>query len=95
MPQPEFFDLNGRHEHLTRLGDLLVHIDPVVDGEASAVSTYGPSPTRAQIEYRIRDRYSFSRGLLPEDGLPDATTVWLFSQGAGEAQRGRRAVPSL
>jgi IS5 family transposase len=34
------------------------------------------------IEYQIRDRYSFSRflGLLPEDRVPDATTVWLFRE---------------
>jgi IS5 family transposase len=35
-----------------------------------------------RIEYQIRDRYSFSRflGLLPEDRVPDATTVWLFRE---------------
>ena len=34
------------------------------------------------IEYPIRDRYSFSRflGLLPEDRVPEATTVWLFRE---------------
>lgn len=35
-----------------------------------------------EIEYQIRDRYSFCRflGLLPEDKVPDAKTVWLFRE---------------
>ena len=35
-----------------------------------------------QIEYQIRDRYSFCRflGLSPSDTIPDAKTVWLFRE---------------
>ena len=35
-----------------------------------------------QIEYQIRDRYTFSRflGLTPEDRVPDSKTVWLFRE---------------
>ncbi len=35
-----------------------------------------------QIEYQIRDRYSFCRflGLSPEDAVPDAKTVWVFRE---------------
>ena len=35
-----------------------------------------------QIEYQIRDRYSFCRflGLTPEEAVPDAKTVWLFRE---------------
>jgi len=35
-----------------------------------------------QIEYQIRDRYSFCRflGLSPEGQVPDARTVWLFRE---------------
>lgn len=35
-----------------------------------------------QIEYQIRDRYSFCRflGLFPSDSVPDAKTVWLFRE---------------
>lgn len=35
-----------------------------------------------EIEYQIRDRYSFCRflGLMPEDKVPDAKTVWLFRE---------------
>jgi len=35
-----------------------------------------------ELEYQIRDRYSFCRflGLLPEDRVPDAKTVWLFRE---------------
>ncbi|MCD9457842.1 transposase, partial [Marinibactrum halimedae] len=35
-----------------------------------------------QIEYQIRDRYSFCRflGLTPSDKVPDAKTVWLFRE---------------
>ncbi len=35
-----------------------------------------------QTEYQIRDRYSFSRflGLDPEDGVPDAKTIWLYRE---------------
>ena len=35
-----------------------------------------------QIEYQIRDRYSFSRfvGLDPDGGVPDAKTVWLYRE---------------
>jgi IS5 family transposase len=111
MPQPGFFDLDGRYERLTRLGDPLVHIQQVVDWEAlrsrlerlrdkPRKSNAGRKPYDAvrmfkvlvlqhlynvsdeSIEYQIRDRYSFTRflGLLPEDPVPDATTVWLFRE---------------
>ncbi len=35
-----------------------------------------------QIEYQIRDRYSFCRflGLSPSDRVPDAKTIWLFRE---------------
>src|SRR5437879_188327 len=35
-----------------------------------------------QVEYQVRDRLSFSRflGLAIEDGIPDATTLWLFRE---------------
>jgi len=35
-----------------------------------------------QIEYQIRDRYSFCRflGLTPSDRIPDAKTIWLFRE---------------
>ena len=35
-----------------------------------------------ELEYQIRDRYSFCRflGLSPEDRIPDARTVWLFRE---------------
>lgn len=35
-----------------------------------------------QLEYQIRDRYSFSRflGLPPEDAVPDSKTLWLFRE---------------
>ena len=35
-----------------------------------------------EIEFQIRDRYSFCRflGLLPEDRVPDAKTIWLFRE---------------
>lgn len=35
-----------------------------------------------QVEYQIRDRYSFCRflGLTPEGKVPDARTVWLFRE---------------
>ena len=35
-----------------------------------------------QIEYQIRDRYSFCRflGLFPSDNVPDAKTIWLFRE---------------
>ena len=35
-----------------------------------------------QVEYQIRDRYSFSRflGLYPGSAVPDARTVWLFRE---------------
>ncbi len=35
-----------------------------------------------QVEYQIRDRYSFCRflGLTPSDRVPDAKTTWLFSE---------------
>lgn len=40
-----------------------------------------------QLEYLIRDRLSFMRflGLGLEDGVPDATTVWLFREGLAKA----------
>ncbi len=35
-----------------------------------------------EIEFQIRDRYSFSRfhALMPEDRVPDAKTIWLFRE---------------
>ena len=35
-----------------------------------------------EVEYQIRDRYSFCRflGLLPEELIPDAKTIWLFKE---------------
>lgn len=35
-----------------------------------------------ELEYQIRDRYSFCRflGRLPEDRIPDAKTIWLFRE---------------
>lgn len=35
-----------------------------------------------EIEFQIRDRYSFCRflGLMPEDRVPDAKTIWLFRE---------------
>lgn len=35
-----------------------------------------------QMEYQIRDRYSFCRflGLTPEGQVPDAKTIWLFRE---------------
>src|ERR1700720_3010460 len=35
-----------------------------------------------QVEYQVRDRLSFTRflGLAIEDGIPDATTLWLFRE---------------
>ena len=35
-----------------------------------------------EAEYQVRDRYSFARflGLCPEDGVPDANTIWLFRE---------------
>ena len=35
-----------------------------------------------QLEYLIRDRYSFCRflGLYPEDKIPDAKKIWLFRE---------------
>jgi len=35
-----------------------------------------------QIEYQIRDRYSFCRflGFTPSDRIPDAKTIWLFRE---------------
>ena len=41
-----------------------------------------------EIEFQIRDRYSFCRflGLLPEDRVPDAKTVWLFREQLTQAK---------
>lgn len=35
-----------------------------------------------ELEFQIRDRYSFCRflGLMPEDRVPDAKTIWLFRE---------------
>ena len=35
-----------------------------------------------QVEFQVRDRYSFARfvGLSPEDRVPDARTLWLFRE---------------
>ncbi len=35
-----------------------------------------------QVEYQIRDRYSFYRflGLTPSDRVPDAKTIWIFRE---------------
>ena len=35
-----------------------------------------------EVEFQIRDRYSFCRflGLMPEDRVPDAKTIWLFRE---------------
>jgi len=35
-----------------------------------------------QTEFQVRDRLSFQRflGLAPEDGVPDAKTIWLFRE---------------
>jgi len=35
-----------------------------------------------QIEYQIRDRYTFCRflGFTPSDSVPDAKTIWLFRE---------------
>src|SRR4029078_9300496 len=35
-----------------------------------------------QVEYQVRDRLSFSRflGLTIEEGIPDATTLWLLRE---------------
>jgi IS5 family transposase len=40
-----------------------------------------------QMEYQIRDRYSFCRflGLSPEDKVPDAKTIWVFREALKEA----------
>ena len=40
-----------------------------------------------QIEYQIRDRYSFCRflGLSPSDTVPDAKTIWLFRESLVQA----------
>ena len=40
-----------------------------------------------QVEYQVRDRLSFSRflGLGIEDGIPDATTLWLFREKLAKA----------
>lgn len=40
-----------------------------------------------QIEYQVRDRLSFTRflGLGIEDGVPDATTLWLFREKLAKA----------
>jgi IS5 family transposase len=36
----------------------------------------------AQMEFQIRDRFSFRRflGLTPDDTTPDEKTIWLFRQ---------------
>ena len=41
-----------------------------------------------EIEFQIRDRYSFCRflGLIPEDRVPDAKTIWLFREQLTKAQ---------
>jgi transposase, IS5 family len=40
-----------------------------------------------QVEYQVRDRLSFSRflGLSIEEGIPDATTLWLFREKLAKA----------
>jgi len=40
-----------------------------------------------QVEYQVRDRLSFSRflGLTIEEGIPDATTLWLFREKLAKA----------
>ena len=40
-----------------------------------------------QVEYQVRDRLSFSRflGLAIEDGIPGATTLWLFREKLAKA----------
>ena len=40
-----------------------------------------------QVEYQVRDRLSFSRflGLTIEEGIPDATTLWLFRERLAKA----------
>ena len=40
------------------------------------------SVTDDQIEYQIRDRYSFYRflGFATSDRIPDAKTIWLFRE---------------
>lgn len=40
-----------------------------------------------QVEFQIRDRYSFCRflGLTPSDSIPDAKTIWLFREQLAEA----------
>ncbi len=40
------------------------------------------------LEYQIRDRYSFCRflGLSPEDRVPDAKTIWLFRENLTKAE---------
>jgi len=45
-----------------------------------------------QIEYQIRDRYSFCRflGLSPSNSVPDAKTIWLFRESLVEADLMKR-----
>jgi transposase, IS5 family len=40
-----------------------------------------------QVEFQVRDRLSFTRflGLGFEDGVPDATTLWLFRERLAKA----------
>jgi IS5 family transposase len=40
-----------------------------------------------QVEYQVRDRFSFTRFLRLgiEDGIPDATTLWLFREKLAKA----------
>jgi IS5 family transposase len=38
-----------------------------------------------QVEYRVRDRFSFTRRLGIEDRIPDGTTLWLFREKLAQA----------
>jgi len=44
-----------------------------------------------ELEFQIRDRYSFCRflGLLPEDKVPDAKTIWHFREQLIQAELSR------
>ena len=46
-----------------------------------------------QVEFQVRDRLSFTRflGLGLEDGVPDATTLWLFRERTPAASRSMRS----
>jgi IS5 family transposase len=98
MGQLGFFDADKRLQALSARGDPLEAIDRLVPWESfrAEIEAVVLTPDELkkssagrdeQVEYRVRDRLSFSRflGLAIEDSIPDATTLWLFREKLAKA----------